>query len=94
MDATLNARMDSTLKERGDKVLRDNGISVSAAVRALWQELASTRELPDFLQKASKASAERDAKIQALDALAAIGRGSLSNLTDEEIDAIGMARYE
>ena len=54
MDATLNARMDSTLKERGDKVLRDNGISVSTAVRALWQELASTRELPDFLRKASK----------------------------------------
>ncbi len=51
MDATLNVRMNASLKERDDKVLRDHGVSTSTAVRALWQELVSTRELPLFLQQ-------------------------------------------
>ena len=94
MDATLNVRMGSLLKERGDKVLRENGISASAAVRALWQELADTRVLPAFLQKATEDDAARRHKVLALESLAGVARGSLSELTDEELAAIGMQRYE
>ena len=94
MEATLNVRMSAPLKERGDKVLRDNGISTSAAVRALWQELADTRTLPPFLQNATAESQARKAKAAALDALAGVAEGSLSNLSDAELEAVGMARYE
>ncbi len=94
MDATLNVRMSASLKERGDKVLRDNGISTSTAVRALWSEMASTRTLPDFLKKATNEAAAREAKTRALDQLVGIAEGLLSDLSDEELDALGMARYE
>lgn len=94
MDATLNVRMSTTLKERGDKVLRQNGISTSMAVRALWQELASTRELPAFLREASSNAQEVASRKRALESLAGIAQGSLTNCTDDELDALGMARYE
>ena len=94
MDATLNVRMSAPLKERGDKVLRENGISTSAAVRALWQELATTRSLPDFLEALTQEPSGRKSKLIALDALAGVAQGSLSNLSDEELESVGMARYE
>ena len=94
MDATLNVRLNASLKERGDKVLRENGLSASAAVRALWHEMASTRSLPSFLEGATDEAAAKKAKAQALGQLVGVAQGSLSNLTDEELDAVGMARYE
>ena len=94
MEATLNVRMNGSLKERGDKVLRENGISTSAAVRALWQELATTRELPGFLKEATQEASTKRAKKTALDALAGVAQGTLSNMTDEQLEAVGMARYE
>ena len=94
MDATLNVRMNAPLKERGDKVLREHGISASVAVRALWQELATTRKLPAFLEKAVDDSPEKKAKLRALDQLTGVAQGALSNLSDEELRAVGMARYE
>ena len=94
MDATLNVRLNASLKERGDKVLRENGISASAAVRALWREMASTRSLPSFLEDATNEAAAKEAKTQALDQLAGVAQGLLSNMSDEELDAVGMARYE
>ena len=94
MDATLNVRMSGPLKERGDKVLRDHGISTSAAVRALWQELATTRRLPAFLERAVDDSSAKKAKLLALDNLTGIAQGALSSLSDEELKAVGMARYE
>ena len=93
MDATLNVRMSAPLKQRGDKVLREHGISASAAVRALWQELASTRKLPAFLEQAVDGSLEKKAKLLALDELAGIAQGTLSEMSDEELEAVGMARY-
>ena len=69
-------------------------MSTSAAVRALWQELASTRTLPDFLQEATQQESTQKAKRRALEALTGIAQGSLSNASDEELAAIGMARYE
>ena len=94
MDATLNVRLNASLKERGDKVLRENGISASAAVRALWREMATTRSLPSFLTDATDEAAAKKAKTQALGQLVGVAQGSLSNLSDEELHAMGMARYE
>lgn len=94
MQATLNVRMDAALKERGDKVLRESGISTSEAVRALWSELATTRELPDFLSRACAETSLRAGKKAALLALAGVGEGACSNLTDEEMARMYEARYE
>ena len=94
MDATLNVRMSAPLKKRGDKVLRDNGISTSEAIRALWQELADTRKLPAFLEREKQQAAAKKSKLHALDALTGIAQGSLSNLSDRELEALGMERYE
>lgn len=94
MDATLNVRMSAPVKERGDRVLREHGVSASMAVRALWQELAATRELPDFLQRAAQDSAKKKARMLALEELSGVAEGALSALSDEEIEALGMARYE
>ena len=94
MDATLNVRLNASLKERGDKVLRENGISASAAVRALWREIATTRSLPSFLEGATDEATAQKAKARALGQLVGVAQGSLSSLSDEELHAEGMARYE
>lgn len=94
MQATLNIRIEQTLKERGDKVLRDHGVSTSAAVRALWEQLASSRELPPFLQENLRKEDKRAQKKAALRALAGVGEGACSNMTDDEMREAYMSRYE
>ena len=94
MDATLNVRMSAALKERGDKVLRENGMSTSAAVRGLWQEMAETRKLPAFLERIAQDDSAKQGKIAALESLAGVAQGLLSDITDEELNKVGMARYE
>lgn len=74
MQSVLNVRMDNALKERGDKVLADNGLSVSAAVRALWKLMADTHQVPDFLKASSEKEAKKQAKLEALGKLEAIGK--------------------
>lgn len=94
MQATLNIRIDDALKERGDKVLREHGVSTSAAVRALWEQLAASKELPDFLREKLDAQDGREKRKAALKALAGVGEGACSNMTDEEMRAQYMSRYE
>lgn len=84
MQSVLNVRMDSALKERGDKVLSENGISVSAAVRALWSQLANTRVLPDFMKDADGREEAKQAKRNALEKLSMIGSRSSARLQDED----------
>lgn len=94
MQATLNIRIDETLKERGDKVLRDHGISTSAAVRALWTQMANTRDLPAFLHEELRLRDGRDKKKALLRALAGVGEGSCSTMTDDEMREQYRSRYE
>lgn len=47
--ATLNVRMPEALKRSGDKVLSREGISVSKAVRKLYEYLDEQQEFPDVL---------------------------------------------
>ena len=84
MQSVLNVRMDSTLKERGDKVLSEHGLSVSEAVRALWTLLATTRDVPEFLQESSEDEKQKRRKMATLEKLAAIGKASSSNDTHAE----------
>ena len=47
-----------------------------------------------FLEEAVDNSPAKRAKLLALDELVGIGQGTLSNLSDGELEAVGMARYE
>jgi antitoxin component of RelBE/YafQ-DinJ toxin-antitoxin module len=47
--AQVNMRMDAQLKAAGDAVLSEHGISVAHAIRSLWQYMADTRRVPDFV---------------------------------------------
>ena len=54
--ATLNVRLSPTLKQHGLEVLEQAGVSVTEAVRALFEYLEENRELPECLQ----AGADKD----------------------------------
>lgn len=83
--STLNVRIDSTLKERGDKVLRENGISVTEAIRALWETLAKTHELPEFLQNQNLKKEATRKKLDAIELLGALPATRFSNMSDDEL---------
>lgn len=66
--------------------------AASGAVRALWRELATTRELPAFL-KGEEGEEQSSAKVMALKALAGSARGSLTQASDAELEELGRQRY-
>jgi addiction module RelB/DinJ family antitoxin len=46
----MNVRLDAGLKAQGDDVFQRNGITPSQAVRGMWEYVAQTGKLPDFLR--------------------------------------------
>ena len=50
MAVVINVTIDDNLKQAGDKVLQREGLTLTAAVTALYEHLASTQELPEFLK--------------------------------------------
>ena len=54
--ATLNVRLPEELKKYGGQVLDRNGISVSDAVRSLFEYLQDNQCLPAFLEKSDEES--------------------------------------
>ena len=52
--ATLNVRLPEELKKHGAQVLDRNGVSVSDAVRGLYEYLQKNQCLPAFLEKAEE----------------------------------------
>lgn len=85
MASTLNIRIDSALKERGDKVLKENGISVTEAIRTLWETLAKTHELPEFLQNQDSKKKVVRKKLNAIELLGALPATRFSNMSDDEL---------
>lgn len=85
MSATLNVRMDTVLKQRGDAVLKANGISVTEAVRMLWQELAKSRQLPAFMRASQAQESAKRTKREALDRLSSFPPTELSYASDQEL---------
>ena len=49
-EATINARLPESLKRHGSEVLKRNGVSVSAAVRSLFEHLEKSQEIPAWMQ--------------------------------------------
>ena len=54
-DATLNIRLEPTLKQHGAEVLRREGVTVTEAVRALYEYMEANQKLPDDLFPAASA---------------------------------------
>ena len=85
MDATLNIRLDATLKQRGNAVLEAAGMGPSEIVRALWEEMAVTRQVPEFsTQRAQKDEERRHLRAEIL-AFSTHPRTRYSTMTDEEL---------
>ena len=54
-DATLNIRLEPTLKQHGAAVLQREGLTVTEAVRALYEYMDEHQEFPDVLRADSQA---------------------------------------
>lgn len=52
-DAVLNIRLPKSLKEHGNQVLSRNGMSVSKAVRRLYEYMEREQTLPDVIADAT-----------------------------------------
>lgn len=52
-DAVLNIRLPKSLKEHGNQVLSRNGVSVSKAVRRLYEYMEREQALPDVIADAA-----------------------------------------
>ena len=92
----MNVRIDERAKTCGDEVLKAYGITASDAVRGLWDYLAKSRKLPDFL-KEDEADKEEQIKRKREAAARLIGslEGSpYARMTLEEIRDERLARYE
>ncbi|MCL1797872.1 MAG: hypothetical protein FWG24_06155 [Eggerthellaceae bacterium] len=59
-NATLNVRMPEELKFGGDAVLEREGISVSNAVRGLYEYLKTNQDIPDFIRNNEDKEAKRE----------------------------------
>lgn len=85
MDATLNIRIDATLKQRGNAVLQAAGLGPSDIVRALWEEMAATRRVPEFSTQREQQDEERRRVKADILAFATHPKTRYSTMTDEEL---------
>lgn len=70
--AQLNARIDLQVKREGDAALARAGVSATEAIRALWNYLAETGRLPNFMREQTE---EPAAAVEASKATADEGAG-------------------
>ena len=68
----MNIRLDETLKQRGAEVLEREGISVSDAVRALYQYMEKHQKFPDELRDAPSRSDQFQQKRELMHSLVGI----------------------
>ncbi|MCL2424582.1 MAG: type II toxin-antitoxin system RelB/DinJ family antitoxin [Micrococcales bacterium] len=82
--ALVNGRVDERVKRQAESVLAAHHKTASEAIRGLYQHIADTRQLPDFLTAAdaTKARHERERKLTALLSVAGISH-SAAITTDE-----------
>ncbi len=85
--ATINVRLNPALKERGDSVLKANGVSTTQAVRALWNVMSHTHEVPAFVLDECNGTQidERTRKMNIAHDLLGIAPQSAAE-TDEDLD--------
>lgn len=53
--AVLNIRLPEELKRHGNQVLERNGISISEAVRRLYEYLEREQDIPEFMSECANA---------------------------------------
>ena len=70
----MNIRIDGDLKQRGDEAIARKGLTPSQVVRAVWEYVDETGDLPGPLRKRSATDAEEDTERQR--GLALIEEGS------------------
>ena len=58
----MNTRIDEDLKRRGDEVIAKHGLTPSQVVRAVWEHIDKTGDLPEFMREI-EADEERKRKI-------------------------------
>ena len=68
----VNIRMDDALKQAGDEVLGRYGFSATQAIRALWEHVAHSGEVPDFMLSAEPDAGECARKLALIEG----GRGA------------------
>ncbi|MDR2566818.1 MAG: type II toxin-antitoxin system RelB/DinJ family antitoxin [Bifidobacteriaceae bacterium] len=74
----VNGRVDATVKRRAEQVLAARSVTASEAIRALYQHIADTRELPDFIRPdAGAEGAARERKLAVLRSVAGISHSEL-----------------
>ena len=85
LEATLNIRIDAALKQRGNAVLEAAGMGPSEIVRALWEEMAETRQVPQFSVQRQREHDEKARKRALLLELASFPKTTYSDYTDEQL---------
>jgi antitoxin component of RelBE/YafQ-DinJ toxin-antitoxin module len=66
----VNGKVDAEVKRQTDAVLARSGKTASELIRALYQHIATTRRLPDFI--AHQGEAERARRQRALETLLSV----------------------
>ncbi|MCL2655511.1 MAG: hypothetical protein FWD65_07475 [Coriobacteriia bacterium] len=67
--AIVNAKVDSYLKERVDAILRRESRSASEVIKATWEEIARTGDIPQGLREHTEAEKQklREEKLRVLE---------------------------
>lgn len=81
--AIVNAKVDSYLKERVDAILKRENRSASEVIKATWEEIARTGDIPQRLHEQTEAEKQkrREERRRALES--AVGH---SDVRSEDID--------
>ncbi|MDR0592667.1 MAG: type II toxin-antitoxin system RelB/DinJ family antitoxin [Bifidobacteriaceae bacterium] len=84
----VNGRVGEDVKRRAEKVLAAHSKTPSEAIRALYEHIAATRELPDFLRPDRAAEAAvREGRLAALRSVAGISHSALI-AADEDAERV------
>jgi antitoxin component of RelBE/YafQ-DinJ toxin-antitoxin module len=79
----VNGKVDAEVKRQTDAVLARSGKTASELIRALYQHIATTRRLPDFI--ANQGEAERVRRQRSLETLlSAIVPGNPDDASDDK----------
>jgi len=70
----VNGRVDEQVRRQAERVLAAHGTTPSQAIRGLYEHIAATRQLPDYLTAPDEAArrAERQRRLALLESVAGV----------------------
>lgn len=85
----VNGKVDAEVKRQADAVLASQGKTASEVIRSLFQSIASTCQLPDFMRD-EDAQAEQRQRTQRLNLMMSVAGIIQSSppLTDDDVDSL------